>query len=351
MNKPQHRHPPAFYRACPKVELHRHLEGSLRLETLREIAQAHGIAAEEHMPLDTRVQVMEKEPFTAANFLSKFSTLRLFYRSPEVITRVTREAIEDAARDNVRYMELRFTPVALSRVEDFPLADVMDWVIEAARQAGEEYGLPTRLIASVNRHESTALAEKVAQLSIDRMHKGIVGLDLAGNEADFPAAPFAPLFREARRAGLHVTVHAGEWGGAKNVRQAIEEMSAERIGHGVRVLEDPGVVHLAREYGTTFEVCITSNYQSGVVAALAQHPLPRMLAAGLHVTINTDDPSVSRITLSDEFRVAGESLGMSDEALQHMVLTAARNAFLPPAERDALVERLKEEWGRMNDEC
>ncbi len=350
MSKPQRRHSPAFYRAYPKVELHRHLEGSLRLETLREIAQAHGIAVEEHRPLDMRVQVMEKEPFTAANFLSKFSTLRLFYRSPEVITRVTREAVEDAARDNVRYMELRFTPVALSRVEDFPLADVMDWVIEAARQAGEEYGLPTRLIASVNRHESTALAEKVAQLSIDRMHKGIVGLDLAGNEADFPAAPFAPLFREARQAGLRVTVHAGEWGGAENVRQAIEEMSAERIGHGVRVLEDPGVAHLARECGTTFEVCITSNYQSGVVAALTQHPLPRMLAAGLRVTINTDDPSVSRITLSDEFRVAGESLGMSDEALRHMVLTAAQNAFLPPAERDALVEKLNEEWGMVNEE-
>ncbi len=348
-NSPRH-HPAAFYHACPKVELHRHLEGSLRLETLREIAQAHGIAVEQSEPLGMLVQVMDKEPFTAANFLSKFSTLRLFYRSPEVITRVTREAIEDAARDNVRYMELRFTPVALSRVEDFPLADVMDWVVEAAEAASTEFGLPTCLIASVNRHESTALAEKVVQLSIERMHKGVVGLDLAGNEADFSAAPFAPLFREARQAGLHITVHAGEWRGAENVRHAIEEMSAERIGHGVRVLEDPEVVHLAREHGTTFEVCITSNYQSGVVPALTQHPLPRMLAAGLQVTINTDDPSISRITLSDEFRVADESLGMSDEALQHMVLTAARNAFLPLAEREALTERLHEEWEMMNAE-
>ncbi len=350
MSNTQRHHSSSFYRAYPKVELHRHLEGSLRLETLREIAQAHGIAVEQHASLAMLVQVMEKEPFTAANFLSKFSTLRLFYRSPEVITRVTREAIEDAARDNVRYMELRFTPVALSRVEDFPLADVMDWVIEAAEAAGAEFGLPTRLIASVNRHESPALAEKVVQLSIERMHRGVVGLDLAGNEADFSAAPFAPIFREARQAGLHITIHAGEWRGAENVRHAIEEMSAERIGHGVRVLEDPDVVRLAREYGTTFEVCVTSNYQSGVVAALTQHPLPRMLAAGLRVTINTDDPSISRITLSDEFRIARESLGMSEEALQHMVLTAARNAFLPPAEREALVERLNEECGMMNAE-
>ncbi len=343
MSKHQRHHTPAFYRAYPKVELHRHLEGSLRLETLREIAHAHGIPVEEHVPLDMLVQVMEKEPFTAANFLSKFSTLRLFYRSPEVITRVTQEAIEDAARDNVRYLELRFTPVALSRVEDFPLADVMDWVLEAAQEASRRYGLPTRLIASVNRHESPALAEEVARLSVERMERGIVGLDLAGNEADFPAAPFAPVFREARQAGLHITIHAGEWGGADNVRQAIEEMGAERIGHGVRVLEDPETVQMAQERGTTFEVCITSNYQSGVVAALLKHPLPRMLAAGLRVTINTDDPSVSRITLSDEFRIAGESLGMSEAALQHTLLTAARSAFLPPAEREALAEQLRTE--------
>ncbi len=345
-NSTRHQHNTAFYRAYPKVELHRHLEGSLRLETLREIAHAHGIPVEQHTPLDNLVQIDEREPFTVANFLSKFATLRLFYRSPQVITRVTHEAIEDAARDNVRYLELRFTPVALSRVEGFPLEDVMDWVLEAAREASQKYNLPTRLIASVNRHESPELAEKVARLSAERIEQGIVGLDLAGNEADFPAAPFAPIFREARQAGLRITVHAGEWGGADNVAEAIEQLGAERIGHGVRVLENAGVVHLARERGTTFEVCVTSNYQSGVVSALIQHPLARMQAAGLRVTINTDDPSISRITLTDEYRIARETLGMSAAALQHTVLEAAQSAFLPPQERDALVARLEAEFSR-----
>ncbi|GAB4522197.1 MAG: adenosine deaminase [Anaerolineales bacterium] len=335
---------PSAYQRYPKVELHRHLEGSLRLHTLQEIAAAHGIAIEEEAPLDNLVQIGEHEPYTVDNFLSKFSVLRLFYRSPEVITRITEEAIEDAANDNIRYLELRFTPVALSRMEDFPLADVMDWVIEATQQASQKYNLPTRLVASVNRHEDPALAAEVARLSVERMGRGIVGLDLAGNEATFSAGPFEPIFREASQAGLHITVHAGEWGPAENVRQAIEMLNAERIGHGVRVLEDENIVNLARERHTVFEVCITSNYQSGVVPALTKHPLSRMQAAGLHITINTDDPAISRIELSDEYYLAHERLGMSLEALKHTVLTAARGAFLPEEARTALVKQLQSEW-------
>jgi adenosine deaminase len=130
-----------FYHALPKVELHRHLEGSLRLRTMLEIARAGGITVPVRTgPLSSLVQVQESEPFTYQNFLAKFSTLRLFYRSPEVIYRITREAVEDAAMDNVRYLELRFTPVALSRAERFPMGDVMDWVCESAQQTAREFG-------------------------------------------------------------------------------------------------------------------------------------------------------------------------------------------------------------------
>ena len=329
------------YASLPKVELHRHLEGSLRLETMAEVARAHGVTIPENIvDLSSLVQVQEEEPYTFANFLEKFKTLRLFYRSPEVIGRVTREAIEDAARDNVRYMELRFTPVALSRAERFPLSKVVEWVCESAAQAARDFQIEVRLIASVNRHESPELAEQVAWLAADRIAQGIVGLDLAGNEVEFPAEPFVPIFREARQAGLQVTIHAGEWAGAHNVRQAIEAFEAARIGHGVRVLEDAEVVALARERGTVFEVCITSNYQSGVVPALSAHPLPRMIQAGLVTTLNTDDPSVSRITLSNEYRLAAEDLGLPMAILKEQTLAAARASFLPEADRADLIARL-----------
>jgi adenosine deaminase len=337
------KHPDDFYKTLPKVELHRHLEGSVRLGTLLEIGRSHGMNLPGTRKLSELVQVSDEDKLTFENFLSKFQTLRLFYRSPEVIERITRETIEDAAADNVRYLELRFTPLALSRAESFPLADVMDWVIEAAQAASQANGVKTRLIASFNRQESTEVAEQVLDLAIERMHRGIVGIDLAGNEAEYSGMAFLGIFKNARQAGLRVTIHAGEWGGSENVLNAILYLGAERIGHGVRILEDPDVVELARQRGIPFEVCVTSNYQSGVIPSLAAHPLPRMLNQGLNTTINTDDPSISQITLTNEYRLVSEDLGLSTDALKGCVLAAARAAFLPEDEKQQLVQELEQE--------
>jgi len=253
---------------------------------------------------------------------------------------VTREAVQDAAEDNVQYLELRFTPVVLTRAQDLSLAEVMDWVAGTARQAGQEFGVTVRLIASVNRHESVSLAEQVAGLAVERMAQGIVGLDLAGNEADFSAKPFASTFQQAKKCGLFLTVHAGEWGGADNVREALENLDADRIGHGVQVMQDPALVDLARERKVPFEVCLTSNSQTGAVSSLAEHPVRRMLQAGLNVTLNSDDPSISGITLSDDYRLAVEALGMAGSELAKCVLQAANAAFLSEAERGQLVIKL-----------
>jgi len=330
--------------SLPKVELHRHLEGSLRLTTMLDIARQHGVTVPISMfNLSGLVQVQDQDPMTFTNFLDKFKTLRLFYKSPDVIDRVTHEAVEDAAHDNICYLELRFTPVALSRAEGFPLHDVMDWVVKSAQEAATKYKIKVGLIASVNRHESPELAEQVAWLAMEYIKDGLVGIDLAGNEAEFKSDPFQGIFKEAKQTGLHVTIHAGEWGGAENVRDAILNLGAERIGHGVRVMEDESVVALAKERGTVFEVCVTSNYQSGVVRSLPSHPLPSMIAAGLNVTINTDDPSVSRITLSHEYQHVCEKLNVPMSVLKQSVLNAAQASFLNDDEKTKLVESLKKE--------
>ncbi|HEX2990624.1 MAG TPA: adenosine deaminase [Anaerolineales bacterium] len=332
------------YRALPKVELHRHLEGSLRLDTMVDVARQHGITIPaDVLRLSNLVQVQDADKFTFQNFLAKFNTLRLFYRSPDVIDRITREAVEDAAKDNVRYMELRFTPVALSRAERFPLHDVIDWVLTSAREAAQKYNVIVRLIASVNRHESTELAEQVAWLAAAHIKDGLVALDLAGNEAEFKTEPFYGIFKEAKQAGLHVTIHAGEWGPAVNVKEAIEEIGADRIGHGVRVLDDQDTLTLVRERRTAFEVCVTSNYQSGVVQSLETHPLMSMLEAGVNVTINTDDPSISRITLSHEYYTACEDLHMPQSTLRQRIVAAAEAGFLAPGEKVELVNQLKKD--------
>lgn len=326
------------------MELHRHLEGSLRLDTMLDVAQQHGITIPaDVLRLSNLVQVQEQDKFTFQNFLGKFNTLRLFYRSPDVIHRITREAIEDAAKDNVKYMELRFTPVALSRAERFPIHDVIDWVMTSAQEAGKEHGVIVRLIASVNRHESTDLAEQVAWVAAEHIDDGLVGLDLAGNEAEFKTEPFYGIFKEAKESGLHVTIHAGEWGPASHVKEAIEEIGAERIGHGVRVLEDQAVVAMVRERGTAFEVCVTSNYQSGVVNSLDTHPLMTMLDAGVNVTINTDDPSISRITLSHEYYTACKDLNMPQSTLRERIIAAAQAGFLAQNEKEQLVKQLQKD--------
>ena len=332
------------YRALPKVELHRHLEGSLRLDTMVDIAKNHGITIPaDVLRLSTLVQVQEEDKFTFQNFLSKFNTLRMFYRSPDVIHRITREAIEDAAKDNVKYMELRFTPVALSRAERFPLHDVIDWVIVSTREAAEKYNVNVKLIASVNRHESAELAEQVAWLAADHIKDGLVALDLAGNEAEFPTKPFHGIFKEARQSGLHVTIHAGEWGPAQHIREAIEDIGAERIGHGVRVLEDDTIAALASERQTAFEVCITSNYQSGVFETLEEHPMMKMFEKGINVTINTDDPSISRITLSHEYYNACDALQMPQFTLKERIIAAAKAGFMPEDEKEKLVSQLNKD--------
>lgn len=338
----------AHFARLPKAELHRHLEGSLRLQTLYEIARSEQLT----LPAPTvekfraLVQVRTHEPFTAENFLAKFRVLRLFYRSPEIIHRLTSEVIADAAADNVRYLELRFTPVALSRARQFPLNEVMDWVITSASKTAAEKQIALRFIVSVNRHEPPSLAEEVARLAVAFRSRGVVGMDLAGDESRYPAKPFAPIFREAKAAGLHITVHAGEWGPASNVVEAIEELQADRIGHGIRVLESPNAVALARERGVVFEVCPTSNYQSGVVPSLETHPLPKMLEAGLRVTLNTDDPSVSGIDLSHEFALAHETLRLSHEALWQCTATALESAFLSQPRREALQRAFRSAWAQ-----
>lgn len=329
----------------PKVELHRHLEGSLRPSTLAEIAVQYDIdVPRTEEALRPLVQIMPDDPRTADGFLSKFRVLRQFFRSEAVIRRITREAIADAATDNIAYMELRFTPQALSNLLNVDFETVVAWVCDATTEACAEYDIITRLIVSMNRHESVEIGQRVIDAALTRRGCGVVGLDLAGREADFAGAPFRAVFKQARAAGLDVTVHAGEWAGAGSVQEAVTVLEAVRIGHGVRALEDPFVVDLLVAQAVTLEVCPTSNVDSGVCPALVDHALPDLLGAGVRVTLNTDDPLVSGITLTDEFYRAHTLLGFDLADLRALTLHAARASFLPPDERDTLLTRLAAGW-------
>jgi adenosine deaminase len=321
----------------PKIDLHRHLEGSLRLETLIDIAGEFGLdlPAGDVDKLRPFVQITNDPPDHEV-FLSKFGILRHFYRSPEAISRLAYEAVADAAHDNIHYLELRFSPQALARVRGFDLGEVTDWVITAVQQASQDFHIKTGLIITLVRHEPLPQARQVAKVAIARAGRGILGLDLAGDEVKFPPAPFIPIFKEAKEAGLGVTIHAGEWASAVGVRLAIEELYADRVGHGVRAIEDSEVLRLIQERGVALEVCLTSNLQTGVVHSVGHHPLIDMLNLNLLATLNTDDPSVSNLTLTDEYRAAVEMLGFGYAELRRLILNAAAVSFLPPDEKAAL---------------
>ena len=346
-HNPPHQNSPLYERlkALPKVELHRHLEGSLRLSTLADVAREYrfelpGYEVEDFRPL---VQIMPDDEHSSQAFLSKFETLRQFYQSQEVIERVAYEAVADAAADNIVYMELRFTPIALAREKGFELPEVASWVIDAVDRAKADFPIDVRLIVSMNRHESVELGAEHVDIAIQCMDRGVVGVDLAGAENLFPGAPFHSLFERAREAGLSVTIHAGEWAGPASISEAIDVLGATRLGHGVRIVEDLAVARQALERGTVFEVCPTSNVQSGVAPSFEEHPLARMNTMGLLTTVNTDDPGISSIKLTDEYVACVERLGLTIDDLKRQILYAAQAAFLPASDQAALMDRLAAE--------
>ena len=334
--------PRRLFAELPKVELHRHLEGSIRLQSLIEIAKQYDLDVPSHDLDELRghVQITADSPPDSGHFLSKFNVIRRFFCAPDVIRRVAREAVEDAAADNVKYMEMRLTPNALAKLRRFSFNDVVLWTWEGVKEGQQGKDIQVRLILSMNRHESVIEGERTLRVAIDFRDRGVVGLDLAGQEAGFPANPFFGLFAEAYKAGLGITVHAGEWHGPRNIRDAIELMHAHRIGHGVRIVEDNKVVQLAREVGTAFEVCPTSNIQSGVFPAPQHHPLRDMNQLGLKTTINTDDPAISNVSLTDEYLLATGTLGLTVDDVKRAIINGAQAAFLPPDERSALVDSL-----------
>ncbi|HEX2622550.1 MAG TPA: adenosine deaminase family protein, partial [Phototrophicaceae bacterium] len=211
------------------------------------------------------------------------------------------------------------------------------WICDAVNEAAAERGIIVRLIASMNRHESVAFGEQVLNAVLTHSHRGIVAVDLAGREEGYPASLFLPLFRDAKASGLGVTIHAGEWEGAQSVWDAIGNIGATRVGHGIRALEDPGILQIMMERSITLEVCPTSNVHSGVISNLQNHPLFWLTEQGLLTTINTDDPLISDITLTDEMYRAVKYMRFTMDDVKQATLRAVQASFLPDDEKAALV--------------
>ncbi|MBL9215809.1 MAG: adenosine deaminase [Opitutaceae bacterium] len=323
----------------PLIDLHRHLDGNMRLETILDLGRRHGIRLPADTPEGLRPHVqVDGAVADLVTFLRKFDWMVAVLADPAACGRVARENVEDAHREGIDYVELRFSPAFMARAHGLDPARVVAAVVEGVDEGRRATGVRVNLIGILSRTFGPEACMRELEALLTQRDR-LVALDLAGDERRWPAELFREHFRRGRDAGWGVTVHAGEAGGAGSVWAALRELGATRIGHGVRAIDDPRLLDHLAEHRIGLEVSLTSNLQTSTVARLADHPLKEFLRRGLLATINTDDPSISGIDLRHELEVAAPAAGLTPEEIRQARRNAVAIAFLPAEEKAALVAR------------
>jgi adenosine deaminase len=317
-------------RALPKTDLHVHLEGSIRAATLVELAAKNGSSP----PACLRDGRFHFRDFD--DFIAQYETVEPCLAERSDFFRIAYEFCEDEAAEGVHYCEVTFTvPGHGQRFGDWdaPVAAVLDGL-----RAGEtDFGIGFGLVLDVVRGFSSEIAHRTLDVAIRHQALGVVALGLAGLEAGNPPERFAAVFRSAKDAGLHSVPHAGEAVGPESIRGALDALGAERIGHGIRALEDPSLVAELRAREIPLEVCVSSNVRTGVVPSTVMHPLPKLLEAGLTVTLNSDDPSMFSSPLAGEYELAREVFHLSDDELAGIARNGIRASFSDDATKRTLL--------------
>ena len=321
----------------PKVELHVHLEGSARPETLLALARRNGVAlpAADVAGLHAWYQFRD-----FPHFITVIDVICDCIITADDLTLLVRELGADAAAQGTRYLEVTTTTNARLR-RGLALDDQLAALVTGADEAARQYGVRMQFIVDIVPEQSLDEAWTLARWAVARQGQGICALGLAGTETAHNKAALAPVFTYARDAGLPRTIHAGETMGPQSVWDALTLLHANRIGHGVCAIEDAALVaHLAATQ-TPLELCPTSNVCLGVMPSLAAHPIRRLRDAGVYITVNTDDPPLFGVTLTDEYRALADVHGFTPRDLRALTVNAARAAFLPPAEKDALLAAIE----------
>lgn len=323
----------------PLIDLHRHLDGSVRLETILDLGRQHNLPlpAWDVEGLRPHVQVTNPQPGVMA-FLSKFKWMVGVLVDYEACRRIAHECVEDALMEGLDYVELRFSPWFMAEPHHLNPAGVVEAVVEGVISASKATGLPVNLIGILSRTYGPQVAWQELEALLSQRAR-IAALDLAGDEANYPGNLYREHIHKARDAGWSITIHAGESAGPASVWQAIQDLGAVRIGHAVHALEDPDLLDTMRARQIGIEANLTSNVQTSTVPDYPSHPLRDFLEHGLLATINTDDPGISGITLQYEYDIAAPAAGLNPEQIQQAQHNALEVAFLSPAEKEALLAK------------
>jgi adenosine deaminase len=336
--------------SLPKTDLHVHLDGSLRLKTILELAIADGI----ELPARDEVELAQvigcgRDFGSLVEYLRGFEITLSVMQTEASLERIAFELGEDADRENVRYMEVRYAPMLHTR-RGMKLTAVVEAVLDGLGRARETYGIKSNLILCGIRNISPESSYAMAELCVAYKNRGVVGFDLAGAEAEFPPKHHRAAFQLVRDNNINTTIHAGEAYGPQSVAQAIHVCGAHRIGHGVNLREDGDLLHYVIDHRIPLECCPSSNLQTGAVKQLERHPLKLYFDLGVRVTVNTDNRLITDTSVSRELWLAHTKIGIPFGDIKKLILAGFKSSFRPFHERQATIRKILPELDRYDDE-
>lgn len=330
----------------PKAELHCHLDGSVRPQTLLELAREQGREMPRADATALREYMTVRDARNLEEYLARFEVTLSVMQRADALERIAYELAEDAHRDGVWYLETRFAPI-LNVQDGLGVEEVLEAVVRGLARAEETHGIVGRVIVTALRNLSPDISLEMAKLAVAFRGRGVVAFDLAGPERGNAASLHARAFEYARAHDMACTCHAGEGDGGQSVREAVHSCCANRIGHGTRLYEDARLLEYVNDRRIPVEICLTSNVQTRAADSYETHPLRRYFEAGLKVVLNTDNRLMSATTLTDEYSHAAERLGFGFADLTVMAMNGFESAFLPWKERQDLIAKAKGEVARL----
>ncbi len=340
----------ALLKRIPKVELHCHLDGSVRPSTLLELGREYGVPMPEASADALAHHMYVRDARHLEDYLTRFDVTLGVMQSEGSLERISFELAEDAAADGVRYIEVRYAPV-LNQQWGLSLEAAVEASVRGLARAQAMHGIAGRIIVCGLRHLSPDISLELARLAVAFQGKGVVGFDLAGGEAGHPASAHRAAFEYAREHGMFCTCHAGEGAGPESIADAVHTCGVQRIGHGTRLIEDPRLTDELAEAGVAIEACLTSNVQTRAAKDYESHPLRAYFERGMRVTLNTDNRLMSNTTLTAEYAHAANALHFSLSELCTIARNGFESAFLPDDERKALLSSVDSEFEKLKREA
>jgi adenosine deaminase len=342
--------PLEFFEQLPKCDLHVHLDGSMRLQTILELAEEQGVKLSSTDPDVLRREMnLGENCGSLVEYLKAFDVTLKVLQTEQALHRVAYELCEDASAENVRHMEVRYSPMLHTR-GGLKLIAVVEAVLSGLRAARETFGIECNVIVCGIRNISPEHSLEMAQLAVAYKGRGVVGFDLAGAEYDHPAKHHKEAFQLVRDNNINCTIHAGEAYGPESIAQALHVCGAHRIGHGCRLREDGDLLHYINDHRIPLEVCPSSNVQTGAVKDISRHPVRLYYDLGLRVTINTDNRLVTDTTVSRELWICHTKLSMSLPDIKNMIVAGFKSAFLPFHVKQSMLRQISEDLKRFHED-